>query len=213
MGVVRTIPRRVHRRSVWKNWRNRTPRHVLRELQKVGSLLFQSASSLYNIIRHLRPRRVPILGPLGLIEGRSGEVESRIKRPPDAEHIVPLKIEYGFGYIIKRSPYTPYSIYLRGTITLDYKAAQTPCANHLCLRNVLVRDLFRLLRHTCLYVGVILGSGPRFDYPEMCMTICSNYEQGHGLRFSEATTSVVMVRVRVGCWDRPTTSTLSRASL
>ena len=24
--------------------------------------------------------------------------------------------EYGFGYIIIRSPYTPYSIYLRGTI-------------------------------------------------------------------------------------------------
>ena len=24
--------------------------------------------------------------------------------------------EYGFGYIITRSPYTPYSIYLRGTI-------------------------------------------------------------------------------------------------
>ena len=31
--------------------------------------------------------------------------------------IVPLKkIEYGFGYTIIRSPYTPYSIYLRGTI-------------------------------------------------------------------------------------------------
>ena len=30
--------------------------------------------------------------------------------------IVPLKqTEYGFGYIIIRSPYTPYSIYLRGT--------------------------------------------------------------------------------------------------
>ena len=25
-------------------------------------------------------------------------------------------MEYGFGYIIIRSPYTPYSIYLRGTI-------------------------------------------------------------------------------------------------
>ena len=33
--------------------------------------------------------------------------------------IVPLKsIEYGFGYIIIRSPYTLYSIYLRGTIGL-----------------------------------------------------------------------------------------------
>ena len=31
--------------------------------------------------------------------------------------IVPLKqIESGFGYIIIRSPYTPYSTYLRGTI-------------------------------------------------------------------------------------------------
>ena len=26
-------------------------------------------------------------------------------------------MEYGFGYSILRSPYTPYSIYLRGTIT------------------------------------------------------------------------------------------------
>ena len=39
----------------------------------------------------------------------------------DATHLfeatVPLKqIEYGFGYIIP--PYTPYSIYLRGTIIL-----------------------------------------------------------------------------------------------
>ena len=25
-------------------------------------------------------------------------------------------MEYGFGYVIIRSPYTPYSIYLRGTI-------------------------------------------------------------------------------------------------
>ena len=31
--------------------------------------------------------------------------------------IIPLKsIEYSFGHVIKRSPYTPYSIYLRGTI-------------------------------------------------------------------------------------------------
>ena len=31
--------------------------------------------------------------------------------------IVPLKyIEYGFGYTIIRSPYTPCSIYLRGTM-------------------------------------------------------------------------------------------------
>ena len=31
--------------------------------------------------------------------------------------LVPLRyIEYGFGYIIIRSPHTTYSIYLRGTI-------------------------------------------------------------------------------------------------
>ena len=36
------------------------------------------------------------------------------------KHIVPLKyIEYGFGYIIIRSPCTPYSIYLRGTIGFE----------------------------------------------------------------------------------------------
>ena len=36
--------------------------------------------------------------------------------------IVLLKqIEYGFGYITLRSPHTPYSIYLRGTLT------QTTC--------------------------------------------------------------------------------------
>ena len=32
-------------------------------------------------------------------------------------YIAPLKkIEYGFGYIKKRSPYTPYPIFLRGII-------------------------------------------------------------------------------------------------
>ena len=35
---------------------------------------------------------------------------------PDFGCRVPLKLEYGFGYIIKRSSYIPYSIYLRGTI-------------------------------------------------------------------------------------------------
>ena len=31
--------------------------------------------------------------------------------------IAPLKlIEYGFGYIIIRSPYAPYYFYLRGTV-------------------------------------------------------------------------------------------------
>ena len=30
--------------------------------------------------------------------------------------VPPKKIEYGFGYVIVRPPYTPYSIYLRGTI-------------------------------------------------------------------------------------------------
>ena len=38
---------------------------------------------------------------------------------PGFRYIVTLKyIEYGFGYIIMRSLYTPYSIYLRGTISL-----------------------------------------------------------------------------------------------
>ena len=33
--------------------------------------------------------------------------------------IVPLKkIEYGFGHIMIRSSFTPYSIYLRGTIAI-----------------------------------------------------------------------------------------------
>ena len=37
----------------------------------------------------------------------------------DLGFIVPLKcIEYGSGYVIIRSPYTPYSIYFRGTIGL-----------------------------------------------------------------------------------------------
>ena len=32
-------------------------------------------------------------------------------------NMLPLKwIEYGFGYFIIRSPYTPHSIYLRGTV-------------------------------------------------------------------------------------------------
>ena len=35
----------------------------------------------------------------------------------DSKFIVPRKlIEYGFGYIILRSPYIPYSIYSRGTV-------------------------------------------------------------------------------------------------
>ena len=30
--------------------------------------------------------------------------------------IVPLRwIEYGSGYVVTRSPYTPYSVYVRGT--------------------------------------------------------------------------------------------------
>ena len=33
--------------------------------------------------------------------------------------LVPLKyIEYGFGHVTLRSPYTPYPIYLRGTIAV-----------------------------------------------------------------------------------------------
>ena len=31
--------------------------------------------------------------------------------------VVPFnQIEYGFGHIVIRSPYTPYSVYLKGTI-------------------------------------------------------------------------------------------------
>ena len=37
-----------------------------------------------------------------------------------------MEIEYGFGYIIIRSPYTPYSIYLRRTIA-------SPISGHLPL--------------------------------------------------------------------------------
>ena len=41
--------------------------------------------------------------------------------------IVPLKyIEDGFGYLIARSPYTPYSIYFRGTIGLRVQGLGYP---------------------------------------------------------------------------------------
>ena len=47
---------------------------------------------------------------------------------PTLEPIVPLKyIEYGFGYIIIRSPYTPYSIYLRGIIHPKPEAGNPDC--------------------------------------------------------------------------------------
>ena len=37
--------------------------------------------------------------------------------------IVPLKqMEYGFGYVIIRSPYIPYSVYLRWTIGFRFWA-------------------------------------------------------------------------------------------
>ena len=40
--------------------------------------------------------------------------------PGDLKFIAPLKqLEHGFGYIMIRSPYTPYSIYLRGTTGAD----------------------------------------------------------------------------------------------
>ena len=52
-----------------------------------------------------------------LIMGRPGGTQSY--------PIVPLKyIEYGFGYIIIRSPYTPYSVYLGGTIHWDLSYPQ-----------------------------------------------------------------------------------------
>ena len=35
----------------------------------------------------------------------------------------PKQIEYGLGYITIRSPYTPYSIYLRGTIHIQQKTS------------------------------------------------------------------------------------------
>ena len=36
-------------------------------------------------------------------------------------YVVSLKqIEYGFGHIITRSPYTPYFIYLRGTDYVEF---------------------------------------------------------------------------------------------
>ena len=42
-------------------------------------------------------------------------------------HIVPLElIDHGFGYIIIRSPYTPYSIYLRGTLLIYLWPFQFP---------------------------------------------------------------------------------------
>ena len=45
---------------------------------------------------------------------------SRGAHLPHKEYIVSLKkIEYGFAYNVMRSPYTPYSIYLRGTLSQD----------------------------------------------------------------------------------------------
>ena len=43
------------------------------------------------------------------------------------------QLEYGFGYYIIRSPYTPYSIYLRGTRTLDFSAKSMPQPPSLCV--------------------------------------------------------------------------------
>ena len=48
--------------------------------------------------------------------GRSSEPD-----PEGLGCVVPLKyIEYGFGYILIRSSYTPYSIYLRGTVRFRF---------------------------------------------------------------------------------------------
>ena len=47
--------------------------------------------------------------------------------------IVSLKqIEYGFGYIIVRSPYTSYSIYLRGAIYLCPRMATIAASTKSC---------------------------------------------------------------------------------
>ena len=51
---------------------------------------------------------------------------------PVSDVIVPPKcIESGFGYIIIRSPYTPHSIYFRGTIdTSRVTLGSSYLANH-----------------------------------------------------------------------------------
>ena len=43
--------------------------------------------------------------------------EMRLAVKP-ANKVPVMKIEYGYGYLKIRSPYTPYSIYSRGTITV-----------------------------------------------------------------------------------------------
>ena len=40
---------------------------------------------------------------------------------------IPLKYIDNFGYIIIRSPYTPYSIYLRGTIGFRVNGPKPSC--------------------------------------------------------------------------------------
>ena len=42
-------------------------------------------------------------------------------------------MEYGFGCIIRRSPYTPYSIYLRGNILLFASTAKSTLLRNLLL--------------------------------------------------------------------------------
>ena len=48
----------------------------------------------------------------------SGQEGSRdlILRPESPRRLFQKRREFGFGYVIIRSPYTPYSIHLRGTI-------------------------------------------------------------------------------------------------
>ena len=54
--------------------------------------------------------------PLRVQGGKVGKKPRSLGEVRPGGPKVPLKsIEYGFGYIVIRSPYNPYSIYLRGT--------------------------------------------------------------------------------------------------
>ena len=94
----------------------------------------------------------------------------------------PLKyIEYGFGYVTIRSPHTPYSIYLRGTIILLYPnralvkhLCGNPCGlgfrvklgGRLALVRPLHRDYWHNIGYAAEYVGAVFlelnGSSPRW---------------------------------------------------
>ena len=58
-------------------------------------------------------RKIPLHPPI-----LKNQMEKKMEHEMETRGISPLKwIESGIGYIIKRSPYTPYSIYLRGSTT------------------------------------------------------------------------------------------------